>query len=658
MRNKRILNKRYSMNKLILSLLLFFIGFNCYSQTLPVKDPSEEGLSEVKYSNIRNLYSLNMLLNAIKGGDEDGLTFDITSVDTLIDGTKINPYSVYGTIYAGPYPFESDESDYPYKRFRIKSDILNGIGKIKITDLMTSKVNSEDWTDRGTLMVRIKLFLELNGQDRFLGAYDFPINFIYNGAYSNSPSIVEGPFVYAISSEDPSSIKIFYKTSKPTVTALNIEGLSLKDAKANTLHNFTVKQLNAGTDYKYYIDVNGIKTKPFIFKTAPVKGSETVSFAFTGDAREGLGGGENEFMGVNNNILDRLVNVALRNNVDFFIFGGDLTNGYTSSVDDFTTMLYAFKQTISPAWSKIPFYSVMGNHESLLKVFDNGKISLDRWPYNTESSESIFADNFFNPKNSPLPADNRRPSYKENVFSFLYGNIKVIGFNNNYWYSSNPSKFGGSPEGFIFGDQLSWIKSELDSAANDVNIKYIILLGQEPVIPNGGHITDAMWYNGNNNISAYTYKNGNLGKELKGIIDVRNEFISMVSSHRKVAAVLTSDEHEYYRILVNNKVPLGVPSKDDKNGNGIVCEQSETCSPLNVGFPTWFITSGGGGAPYYSEEATPWNKYVKNTNPSDYKFSSQYNILIFKETSGRLSLEVHNGYGQIIDSLGDLTMHK
>jgi len=110
------------------------------------------------------------------------------------------------------------------------------------------------------------------------------------------------------------------------------------------------------------------------------------------------------------------------------------------------------------------------------------------------------------------------------------------------------------------------------------------------LFPKWGHVSDAMWYKGNNNIKAYTYRNGRLEGETKGIIDVRNEFVEAVTSSRKVAAVLTSDEHSYHKMLLTRNVPVGIPSNDDKNGNGIICEQNETCSALHIKYPTWFIT--------------------------------------------------------------------
>ena len=644
-------------------ILFFFTTCIIFSQDLPVKSPVTDGYNELNYSNVRNLYSVNMLYSAVKSGNRDGLKLDLTGIDKLLDGRAINPNDIYGTIYVGPYPFESTESSYIYKRFRSVSDIKNGQGTINIASLLSEKTNSENWVDRGTAMVRLKLFLEESDEDSFLGVYDFPVNFIYSGNFSAQPTIIEGPFVYNITSDDPTKVNIHFKTSQPVKTTLNVGGANFSDQEG-TSHDFEITGLLPNSRYIYYIDISGIKTKEYDFFTAPLKGSEGVTFAFTGDAREGNGGGEYEFMGVNANILDKLVNVAYtyRNiGVKLFLFGGDLVNGYTSSKDDFSTMLYAFKQIISPYWSKYPFYSVMGNHESLLKVFSDGKkqISLDRWPYATDSSESLFAENFFNPVNAPTASDSRRPSYRENVFSFTYGDVMFIGFNNNYWYSSDSQNYGGAPEGYIMNDQLSWIKGELNRAESDENIKHVILFAQEPIFPNGGHISDAMWYNGNNNIKAYTYRNGRLEGETKGIIDVRNEFVEAVTSSRKVAAVLTSDEHAYHKMLLTKNVPIGIPSKDDKNGNGIICEQNETCSALNIKFPTWFITSGGAGAPYYSEEPTPWNTYLKNMgDSSNYKYSSQYNILIFEEAGSRLSMSVFNAHGEEIDRIGDLTATK
>jgi hypothetical protein len=152
--------------------------------------------------------------------------------------------------------------------------------------------------------------------------------------------------------------------------------------------------------------------------------------------------------------------------------------------------------------------------------------------------------------------------------------------------------------------------------------------------------------------------------EKKGIIEVRNQLVTMVAENRKVAAVLGSDEHSYHKILIDKNVPIGVPGMDDTEGNGRVCQEGRPCSPLkNLKYPTWYLVSGGAGAPYYSEGKTPWNTYWKNFSGTDpnhtsmkggYYYSSQENFFIIKADQDRISITVYNPYGEIIDNIENL----
>jgi hypothetical protein len=111
---------------------------------------------------------------------KNGLLLDLSGVQTLLDGTSINPNQIYGTVSVGPYPFESAETDYSYKRFRVHEVVTTGQGTIGTTKLLppelvgssSEPVNSEGWVDRGTVGVRVSLYLEQPGQDLFLGTYD------------------------------------------------------------------------------------------------------------------------------------------------------------------------------------------------------------------------------------------------------------------------------------------------------------------------------------------------------------------------------------------------------------------------------------------------------------------------------------------------------
>jgi hypothetical protein len=128
--------------------------------------------------------------------------------------------------------------------------------------------------------------------------------------------------------------------------------------------------------------------------------------------------------------------------------------------------------------------------------------------------------------------------------------------------------------------------------------------------------------------------------------------------------VLGSDEHSYHKVLIDKNVPIGVPGLDDKDGSNRVCQKGGSCSPLgDLQYPTWYLVSGGAGAPYYSEGTTPWNSYWKKyqgTYPDHtsmrgcYYYSSQENIFIFKVNKERISLAVYNPYGEIIDTIDDL----
>jgi hypothetical protein len=316
---------------------------------------------------------------------------------------------------------------------------------------------------------------------------------------------------------------------------------------------------------------------------------------------------------------------------------------------------------MSGFWHERPVFPAMGNHEALLKVFrseSGSRVRVDRWPYVTESAEAVFAEAFLNPANGPEVFDPRRPSYRENVFSFQYGPIKLIAFNNNYWYSDLPSRFGGSPEGLILDDQMLWIEEQLAEAERTDSVKYVLLFAQEPVFPCGGHVADAMCYLGNNNVRAYTFNDGQLHPARDGMLEVRNRLARAVAASGKVAAVLCSDEHSYFRLRIDRETPVGDPTRDDKNGDGIIdWLGGEPASPLrDLERPTWYITCGGGGAPYYSEKKVPWGLYWKTQqNPRlGYCYSSQENLLILHAEDQGISLQVWNPYGEKIEEIPNL----
>ncbi len=638
---------------------------------------------------VRNLLSPRALQDAI-GTDaprasSEGLRLDLTGVHVLLDGTRIDPEELYGTLYVGPYPFEADETRYAYKRFRGKADIEGGRAPVPLAGFFVDKTNSEDWTDTGQVVVRVDLRLRRPGADRPIGVYDtFAWFERTDKGFVKVPGIVEGPLVHRLTSDHPTMAVISLVTDAPCRPTVFLEGLrTFRAALRHRRHEILLRGLEPGKQYAYRVQVGNRLSDTFTFRAAPEAGQGEVTLAYCGDSREGVGGGMLNHMGINHRTIQRHMAFAYDRGADLFVMGGDLINGYTTVPEDFAAQLHAWKQATAGFWNHRPVFVAMGNHEALLRAYDDGTqggkpVRIDRWPYAGESAEGVFAEQFVNPRNAPKPADPRRPSYAENVYSFQYGPILMIAFNNNYWYSSHPDKVGGSPEGYVLDDQMDWIENQLERASENQTVRYVFLCAQDPVIPCGGHVKDAMWYQGDNNVRAYTYRDGQLTPHEQGIIEVRNRLVRAIAKCPKVAAVFGSDEHAYSRIWIDKHVPLGDPARDDRDGDGVIdWDGDEPASPLpDLAHGTWYITSGGGGAPFYAEEPTPWNTYWTRILGRDRRarkcyFSSQENVVIIRcrealvrgeggwiKKAPVAGLEVYNPYGELIEKVDNLMAGK
>jgi len=633
-------------------------------EEIPVKDPVSAGATRPEQFRVTNLVGIDQLMAAVKDGNRDGLLFDLTGIVKTLGNTPLDGKMIYGDIYTGPYPFESKETEYGYKRYRIRSGIRYGKGILNIRKLIdrvdTHLQNSEDWTDRGTVSAKFVLYLEKEGKDSYIGNYEARISFIRkNGEFHKAPSIIEGPMVNLVHSDDPSQVVISFKTSEPVRGEVFLPGIGVfRNNGVTDRHEIRIRRLKADSEYRYRLRYGDQISGTFRFRTAPSDDPERVVFAYTGDSRAGIVENDEKLMGVNHVTLERLVNLAYRKKSALLLQGGDMINGYTASRQDFITQLHSWKNAITGFWRERPVYTCVGNHEALINeyILKNRKPvenwAMDKWPYATHSTEAVYGSELVQFTNGPEPSDPRRPAYRENVYSFRYGYVKFIVFNNNYWRGW--MDFGGSPEGFIFDDQLNWIRNELAEAEKDVLVRYIVLFAQEPVFPNGGHVKDSMWYYGDNDVRGASWdpKTGKMALEKKGIIDVRNELVKMIDASTKVAAVLGSDEHAYHKVLIDKTVPVGIPG------------EKKEFSPLkDLNHATWYIVSGGAGAPYYSKEPTPWNRFWENhpvreehnwAEKGAFSYSSQANIFIFNADRQTISMTVYNPYGEKIDFFPDL----
>ena len=160
-------------------------------------------------------------------------------------------------------------------------------------------------------------------------------------------------------------------------------------------------------------------------------------------------------------------------------FYGDLINGYTTREDDFRAQLRSWKRIYGPLWREVPVYTGIGNHESLIDVFEDGA-QADK--QGEQSAEAVFASEFVHPMNGPEPERPGLPPYKGSVYSFDYAGCHFAQLNSDYWYSSRPQQHEGNPFGRLLPKQLDWLEKDL-AAAQSAGARHLFVFVHEPAFP-------------------------------------------------------------------------------------------------------------------------------------------------------------------------------
>jgi len=151
-----------------------------------------------------------------------------------------------------------------------------------------------------------------------------------------------------------------------------------------------------------------------------------------------------------------------------------------------------------------------------------------------------------------------------------------------------------------------------------------------------------MWWGGDNNVRAHHVVEGKVVPAGPGIIEVRNRLWKAVAGCPKTAAVLVGDEHAYVRTRIDKETPVGVPAKDDTDGDGKLDRYSPDPEFRHA---TWQITAGNAGAPHYNRQPTPW---------AVQKFSSQPGYCLFRTNGAKISMTAYTTTGQAMDRVEDL----
>jgi len=458
----------------------------------------------------------------------------------------------------------------------------------------------------GTLAYRLELFDPRKGAAQFIDRhFSFRVE---RDQFRKTPAIVEGPFLSQITGD---SAVVWWVTDVPTKGEVRLSsGLSMpSEGGMGERHVVRFRGLSANTKYRYQAISTAadgeIRSRNSTLRTAPPEAD--FSFVFTCDGRTGgLGGGDTALEGINGISARALAIQMARHSPHLLIFTGDLINGYTTREDDFRAQLRSWKRLYGPLWREVPVYTGMGNHESLIHIFADGT-QVDQ--QGEQSAEAVFASEFVHPMNGPEAERPGLPPYKGSVYSFDYAGCHFTQLNSDYWYSSRPQQHAGIPFGRLLPGQLEWLERDL-MAARAGGARHIFVFVHEPAFPNGGHVQDSLWGGG----------------EAEGV-KARDLFWRIVTQ-AGATAVFSGHEHNYGRTLIDSKTPV---------------HRDGSANP-EFAKPTWQITQGAAGAPFYPRDLTaPWAKSVK-------KFVAHtWSYCLVQVRGQRVSLETYSYTGEQLD---------
>lgn len=546
-------------------------------------------------------------------GTEKGLSFSF-------------PGDFEGTLYYGFIAHGDGKHPQPVY-FKRTSPIKEGKAAIDLS-VMTGKYDMVGWQESGFGDMGYRV---MNSEG--LIVYDGRISFTGKGPFQVATTLIEGP---AVNQVQPRSVVLTYQTNQPVRSHIRVNKQAFKSNEPQTHHELTIDGLDPATDYAYTVVLEDLEYT-FSFRTSPEPGTRVpFTFAYASDSRNGQGGGERNVYGANFYIMKKIGALATQQNAAFMQFSGDLINGYLTSTDEINLQYANWKRSVEPFRHHLPFYVSMGNHEALMRVFRHAEsretVTIDRFPFETESAEKVFREHFSQAENGPISEDGASydpdpnqtdfPLYRENVFYYTYDNVGVVVLNSNYWYApsqrNTPFSSGGL-HAYILDNQVAWLKETLNELESNEAIDHVFITLHTPFFPNGGHVHDDMWYNGDN-----TYRPSVAGKPVeKGIIERRDELLDLlVNESSKVVATLTGDEHNYARTEIGPTTNIYLDTYPEEKR-------------IQLKRTIYQINNGAAGAPYYSQEQTPWTPNVTG-------FTTRNALVLFDINGKKVSMRVIN----------------
>ncbi len=536
-----------------------------------------------------------------------------------------NRPTLNGTLFIGLIDYQ--HSRYPLPVYRSRAFVIQA-GKVTIDmDVIRGHYDMTGWEKSGFGVIGYRV---IDQRGRIL--YDGKFAFSGTGPFTAEPVILTGPFVSNVTSH---SAVVWWEGDRPAQGLVTIDGKDYGSGREAKKHEVAISGLEADKEYSYTVTF-GKQQLHYTFHTAPRPGSrEPFVFGYTSDSRGGAGWGERNLGGTNAYMVKHIAALAAEKKVAFLQFTGDLISGYRTDPAEEMLQYDNFKHAIEPFARYFPVVVGQGNHEAVMRTLSDTvygyRLSVDRFPYATQSTSHIFSEAFVLPQNGPVSEDGAVydpdpkkqdfPPYGKSVFWYSWDNVAMISLNSNYWYTPSGEMIpyvGGNHHGYVMDMQLAWLKKVLKKLEKDDNIDHIFITIHTPFFPNSAHISDDMWYNGNNEIRPWV-----AGKPVeKGIIERRDQLLDLaVNKSKKVVALLTGDEHNYCKTEIG---PRTVIYPEGYNGKKI--KLSRTIYQIN---------NGAAGAPYYAQAEVPWTPFTTG-------FSTQNALCLFYVDGKQVKMQVLN----------------
>jgi hypothetical protein len=508
-----------------------------------------------------------------------------------------------GNLFYGLINFEDTRYPQPVY-FRAPVSILDGKSFVNLMSLR-GRYDMVNWEKKGKGIIGYRV---IDNKGEML--YDGKIGFRGTGPFSIDTTLIEGPFINLL---QPNSVTISFETNLPVLTRVNVDDRIHQGTVPSTHHEIRIPGLMPSRTYEYSI-FYGDNEEKYSFRTAPEPGTrKPFTFSYASDSRTGPGGGERSFFGANVYIMKKIIALAAFNGSAFIQFTGDLITGYKNDPDEIRLEYANWKRSVEPQARYFPVMTAIGNHESVMHYWalPNGEYySIDKFPFDQVSTEQIFKENFVMPEDGPDSEDGSR-----------YDNVAMIVLNSNYWYSPSTSFVNitsGNIHAYVMDNQLKWLKEKVAMLEADQDIDHVFVTIHTPFFPNGGHVSDDMWYRGDNEKRPFVS-----GKPVeKGIIERRDELLQiLINESTKVAALLTGDEHNYCKTHITPETDIYPP-----DWNKPKLERKRSIYQVN---------NGAAGAPYYAQEITPWTPYTTG-------FTTQNALVFFHVDGQKIKMEVLN----------------